>query len=275
MISEEAVQAANPLPTPPSQNPNSSSKLKLPTEVVELPSKGLLYPKDSPLASGKVEMKYMTAREEDILTNSNYIKTGIVLDKLLESLIISDIKYDSILVADKDALLVAARILGYGKDYSFQFRNPETSALETISVDLTTLKEKALDETALVEKGKNEFKYVLPHSGTELLVRLLTVKDDRDIDRELAGLKKIAPNTSYDLTTRLKHIIIAVNGERGTATIRDFVDNHLLSRDSRALRKYLTEIAPGIELKFDYTSDTYTEEGIDIPLNVNFFWPEL
>ena len=256
-------------------NKETATKLNIPTETVELPSKGLLYPKDNPLSSGKIEMKYMTAKEEDILTNANYIKNGIVLDKLLQSLIVSDINYDDILIADKDALLIAARILGYGKDYTFQFRNPSTEQAETVNVDLTTLKEKALEEKYIIEKGRNEFKYTLPTTGTELIIKLLTIKDEREIEREVAGLKKISPNVTYDLTTRLKYTILAVNGDRTVATIRDFVDNHLLSKDSRALRKYLVDVAPGIELKFDYTSETYTEEGIDIPLGINFFWPEL
>ena len=96
------------------------AELKLPTEKVSLPSKGLLYPKDSPLASGEVEMKYMTAKEEDILTNANYIRQGIVIDKLLQSLIVTKFDYNDLLVGDKNAILVAARILGYGKDYTFE-----------------------------------------------------------------------------------------------------------------------------------------------------------
>ena len=87
------------------------SKFKFPTEVVELPSKGLIYPKDNPLSSGKIEMKYMTAREEDILTNQNYIQKGIVLDKLLESLIVSKVNYKDIIIGDKNALLIASRVL--------------------------------------------------------------------------------------------------------------------------------------------------------------------
>lgn len=256
-------------------NKETATKLGLPTETVDLPSKGVLYSKESPLSSGKVEMKYMTAKEEDILTNANYIKQGIVLDKLLQSLIVSDIKFDDLLIADKDALLIAARILGYGKDYSFQYNNPTTNQPETVTVDLTQLKEKSIDESKLIEKGRNEFLYTLPTTGTQLTVKLLTVKDERDIDREISGLKKVSPNSSFDLTTRLKHVIVAVNGDKTPATIRDFVDNHFIAKDSRALRKFLTEVAPGVELKFDYISETYTEEGIDIPMNINFFWPEL
>ena len=256
-------------------NKETATKLNIPTETVELPSKGVLYPKDSPLSSGKVEMKYMTAREEDILTNANFLKQGIVLDKLLQSLIVSDIKYDDVLVADKDALLIAARILGYGKDYTFQMKNPESGEYESVTVDLTTLKEKALNEEALVEKGKNEFKFKTPSTGDELTVRLLTVKDEKEIEREINGLKKVSAALSYDLSTRLKYIITSVNGDKSIATIRNYVDNHLLARDSRALRKYIVDIAPGVELKFDFVTDTYTEEGVDLPLNVNFFWPEL
>jgi hypothetical protein len=98
----------------------TENKFKFPTEVVELPSKGLIYPKDNPLSSGKVEMKYMTAKEEDILTNQNYIQKGIVLDKLIESLIVSKINYNDIITGDKNALLIASRVLGYGKDYTFR-----------------------------------------------------------------------------------------------------------------------------------------------------------
>ena len=103
----------------------SENKLNIPTEIVELPSQGLIYPESSPLSSGKIEMKYMTAREEDILTNQNYIQKGTVLDELVKSLIVSNINYDDLCVGDKNAVLVAARILGYGKDYSFSWGGEE------------------------------------------------------------------------------------------------------------------------------------------------------
>ena len=117
------------------------AEFKFPTEEVELPSKGLLYPKDSPLSSGKVEIKYMTAKEEDILTNQNYIQKGIVIDKLIESLVVTKVNFNDILIGDKDALLIASRILGYGKDYTF------TYAGETINVDLTKIKNTAKEIT--------------------------------------------------------------------------------------------------------------------------------
>ena len=96
-------------------------KPKFPTEMVELPSKGWLYPEENPLSSGKVEIKYMTAKEEDILSNQNYISQGTVIDKLLQSLIVTKINYSDLLIGDKNAILVAARILGYGQDYEFNY----------------------------------------------------------------------------------------------------------------------------------------------------------
>ena len=133
------------------------NKFKFPTEIVELPSKGLLYPEGHPLASGKVEMKYMTAREEDILTNQNYIKQGIVIDKLLQSMLITKFDYSDLLIGDKDAIMLAARILGYGKDYSFSYYPEYSDNEEIITVDLTLLNEKLIDEKSLAEKVKMNF----------------------------------------------------------------------------------------------------------------------
>ena len=109
------------------------SEFKLPTEIVELPSKGLIYPESNPLSSGKIEMKYMTAKEEDILSNQSYIEKGVVIDKLLQSLIVSDINYNDLIIGDKNAIMVAARVLGYGKNYSFSYDG------EKVDVDLTLL----------------------------------------------------------------------------------------------------------------------------------------
>ena len=139
-------------------------KFKFPTEHVELPSKGLLYPEGHPLSSGVVEMKYMTAKEEDILTNLNYVKQGIVIDKLLQSLIVTEFDYSDLLIGDKNAIMVAARVLGYGKDYPFTYEGEE------IVVDLSELNPTTLDENS-VTKGVNEFDYELPFSKIKLLIR--------------------------------------------------------------------------------------------------------
>jgi len=249
----------------------TKSKFKFPTEIVELPSKGLIYPKDNPLSSGKVEMKYMTAKEEDILTNQNYITKGTVLDKLLESLLVSKINYNDLITGDKNALLVAARVLGYGKDYSFRAFNPNSNQAEDFTVDLTTLKDKNLNPKDLKEEGVNEFEFNLPNSKTVITFKLLTHGDEKSIDRELEGLKKIKKDVLPEATTRLKYMITSVDNDREKKTIREFVDNYLLAKDARALREEIRRISPDVELKYYEDGD---EEGIRIPVDLTFFWPD-
>lgn len=236
---------------------------KFPTEIVELPSKGLLYAEDSPLRSGTIEMKYMTAKEEDILTNQNYIQKGTVIDKLLQSLIVDkNIKYNELLVGDKNALLVAARILGYGKDYEFTYLG------EKVNVDLSAVQNKPLDESK-IKDGKNEFEFVTPATGDTLTFKLLTHGDELSVQREIDGLKKINKESSAELSTRLKYMILAVNGD--DKAVRPYVDNQFLARDSREFRKYVNEIQPDVDLKF-YPDGA--EEGVDIPIGITFLWPD-
>jgi len=244
------------------------TEFKLPTEIVELPSKGLLYPEGSPLAEGKIEMKYMTAKEEDILTNQNYIRQGIVIDKLLKSLIVSKINFDDLLIGDKDAIIIASRILGYGKDYNF------TISGEDIDVDLTTLKEKFLDESLVLSPRTNEFEFILPHSENKLTFKLLTQKDDGLIDKEIEGYKKLDKLSSRDLTTRMKYMILSVNGDTSKSTISSFVDNAFLAKDAKAFREYYNKINPGINTTIQYEFIEGMTEDLEIPINANFFWPE-
>tara|TARA_R110000822_G_scaffold13134_1_gene46967 strand:+ start:266 stop:1018 length:753 start_codon:yes stop_codon:yes gene_type:complete len=246
----------------------SELKLDFPTETVELPSKGLVYPKDNPLSSGKVEMKYMTAKEEDILTNQNYIKDGTVLDKLLKALIVSNVNYDDLIVGDKNAVMIAARILGYGADYTFKYENEETT------VDLSELQSTYLDESKLLEEGVNRFEFTLPHSEVLITFKLLDNKDEKAIKSEIKGLKKINKQSNPELSTRLKHIILSVNGDDDKKVIREFVDKYMLARDSRAFRGYIKGFQPDIDLKFDLAGSDGIERETSLPMTVSFFWPD-
>jgi hypothetical protein len=248
------------------------AELKIPTETVTLPSKGLLYPETSPLAKGELEMKYMTAKEEDILTNSNYLKNGTVIDKLLQALIVTPIDYNELLIGDKNAVLIAARVLGYGKDYSFKYTNPNGQEAEA-TVDLSKLEDKVVDES-LFKRGSNEFQFTLPHSGNLITFKLLTHGDEQKIEAEIKGLKKINPNTTTDITTRLKHMITSVEGKRDQKDIREFVDTYLLAKDAKALRDHYNKVSPDINMIFKPEDENYTGEGINIPISLNFFWPD-
>ena len=242
-------------------------KHQFPAEEVTLPSKGLLYSEGSSLKNGIIEMKYMTAKEEDILTNQNLIANGTVIDKLLQSLIISDINYNELLTGDKNALLIAARVLGYGADYTFTYRGEE------ISIDLSKIEDKVLDESLVID-GKNEFKFTLPVSKKEITFKLLTHGDETAIERELKGLRKINKNASNELSTRLKHIILSIDGDYESKTIRNFVDTEFLAKDARELRNYIKEIHPSVDLSYDYEDARGNITKIDIPVGVNFFWPD-
>ena len=246
-----------------------AEEYKFPTEMEELRSKGLIYPKDNPLSSGKVEMKYMTAKEEDILTNQNYIKDGSVLDRLLKALIVSKkVNYDDLIVGDKNAIMIAARILGYGSDYTFLYENEE------ITVDLQDLNTVEINEDKLVEKHVNKFEYTLPHSETLIQFKLLSTKDDKAVKAEVKGLQKLDKKASPEMSTRLKHMILAVNGNTDKSEIRKFVDTYMLARDSRAFREYIKAFQPDIDLKFNYESSGGIEREVSLPMTVNFFWPD-
>ena len=242
------------------------SKFKFPTEIIELPSKGLVYPEDNALSRGKIEMKYMTAKEEDILSNQSYIQKGVVLDKLLQSLIVSKINYQDLIVGDKNAIMIAARVLGYGKDYEFEYKG------EKVTVDLSLLDNKPFDEVS-ISQGQNEFNFTLPSSGTLITYKLLTHKDEMAIEAELRGLKKLNKNSSPEVSTRLKHMILSVNGDSDRKSIREFVDTYFLAQDARSFRKYVADKQPDVNLtaQVDLMSGV---EDIEIPITVNFFWPD-
>ena len=254
----------------------NTKKSNFPTEIVPLPSKGLLYPEGHPLSEGTIEMKYMTAREEDILTSQNLIKQGVVLDKLFESLIVTPVNYNDIYSGDKNAIMIAARILGYGKDYVVDVDDPSSPGTkQKVTIDLTQIEHKEVDYS-LFENRQNEFEFTLPQSKRVITFRLTTHGIEKQLETEVKSLVKQTNKTGVDktLTTRLKHMILTVDGEGGRANINNFVDNELFALDSRALRQYIKEISPDIDMTFTFISDT-TGEALElaIPMDVSFFWP--
>jgi len=253
-------------------------KSNFPTEVVPLPSRGLLYPEGHPLADGFIEMKYMTAREEDILTSQNLIKQGVVLDKLFESLIVTPVNYDDIYSGDKNAIMVAARLLGYGNDYTVEIEDPFSPGnKQKVTIDLSQIEHKEVDYS-LFEKRKNEFDFELPNSKRKVTFKLMSHGMETQIQHELKSMNKKLIKTGVDkeLTTRLKHIITSIDGEYGRAVVNAFVDNEFFAADSRALRTYIKQISPDLDMTFTFISeDTGDVKEMDIPMDVSFFWPNV
>ncbi len=244
-------------------------EFKYPTEMVDLPSEGKLYPKESPLSEGKVEIKYMTAKEEDILTSQNLIKKGLVVDKLLDSLIVSKgVSCNDLLIGDKNAVMIAARILAYGGEYNVEIQHPETGEKIPHSFDLTECQFKPIAED--VDYSNNEFELELPVTKTKITYKLLTGKDELAISNELKSLKKIGQQA--EVTTRLKHLITSVNGNTEKGIIAGFVQN-MLSKESLILREEINRINPDIDLKQEVDIEGETVS-LDIPMTVEFFWPK-
>jgi hypothetical protein len=248
--------------------------MNVPTQPLDLPSKGLLYPESSPLSSGQVELYLPTAMHEDILTNRNFIQQGVVIDKFLQAIIASKIDYNDLLIGDKNAIMIGARILAYGSNYQFRYTPAGSSVAEDVTVDLSKLKEKEIDWPS-IKKGINEFNYQLPMSGKLITYKISTHKDETAIDAEIRGLQKINKNLSSDVTVRLSHSIVAVDGDRDKKVIRDFVKTMPI-RDSQSLRKNIADNTPDIVMKFDFTTSSgEVVEGLSLPMTVDFFWPEL
>jgi len=247
-----------------------------PTEIISLPSQGKVYAAENPLSSGKIEMKYMTAREEDILTSQNLIKQGIVLDRLMQSLIVSQIKFDDLIIGDKNAVMIAARILGYGKDYDVDVKCPKCNEKNHIHIDLTQLPEENIPE-GIEMSAPGIFKFTLPQSKRNVQFRLLTTGDDKRISRELELRKKTDKSgIDRELTTRLKAAIVTVDDVADRKHVENFVDNELFALDSRSLRTCIRAVSPDIkfEVPFQCTSCSHEEEALAFNIDTNFFWPK-
>ena len=246
------------------------SEHKFPTEVIDLPSQGKVYPKDSPLAEGKIELKYMTTREEDILMSQNLIKKGVVIDKLLDSLIVTKgVKQTDLLLGDKNAVLVAARILAYGPEYTTEILNPndnDEKIKHTFDLSQCPFKELPKD----IDYTNNSFEFQTPIGKKKIKFKLLTSADEGLIEKDLKQSKKFGYNT--EITTRLRYMIKEIDGESKPEVLNESVQN-LLARDSIALRNYIKQITPDIVLDMEVEIGGEAVD-VNIPLTAEFFWPQ-
>ena len=248
------------------------SNYDFPTEVISLPSQGKCYSEENPLSSGQIEIKYMTAKEEEILASQNLIRKGVVLDKLFESIIVDkNINVDDILIGDKNAIMLATRILGYGSQYKIQIEG-ELGDKNEISVDLGKVQTKEIDFDKLNRENRYTF---TTKSGTVLEYKLLSHGDEKKIDADVKALERLTKGgTSSELTTRYRFMITSVDGATDTKSITDFINNRFLTIDTRAFREEVRKIQPDIKMEFDYEDPQTGEMEVrSIPMGVGFFWP--
>jgi hypothetical protein len=241
-----------------------------PTETIDLPSKGVFYPENSPLRSGIIDLYLMTAKHEDILTSPNLIQKGLVLDKLIDALIATKgVKASDLLLGDLNAVMVAARILGYGKDYEVNLSCPSCGQDVDQMVNLTELQMENEPEQGKIP----QFKIVLPVSKKEVTLKLLTRGDELRIEKEVKSLKKINGDVDSETTTRLKSIIAAVDGDTTPSAIWQFVDS-MLVRDARYLREQYRQLVPDVNFNIIVDCACGANQTARLPIGADFFWPD-
>ena len=251
----------------------------LPTEFVELPSKGKFYPPGHPLHNqATVEIKYMTAKEEDILTDRALLKKGIAIDRVLENLIVNKaIKLDDLLVGDKNAILVKARTTGYGSSYDTRVICPNCLTPCEHSFDLEELGhidfEQSLEDDEVELTESNTFRVTLPMSKVTIECRMLTGGDESSIAKK--ALRNDRKNeASTTLTTQLGMLIVSINDNTDKFTKAKFIAA-MPARDSRYLRGILEKVTPNIDMTQDFECEHCGEQAVlEVPLNTDFFWPK-
>ena len=249
--------------------------LDIPTELVPLPSNGLVYPTDSPLHNKEaLEIRPMTAREEDILTSRALIKKGTVITELIRSCLIDkSIDPNKMISGDRNAIMTSLRITGYGSDYSAEVACPACSEISKQTFDLTQLPISRL-ETQPLDVGTNAFEFMLPRTEKKIRFKFLDGNDEKDISKYTERSKKSGMKSSQLITLRYRYQILAVNDITDKSKIQFFIKN-MPASDSRALRGYIDKIEPGIEMKSWMDCNMCGEQSeVRMPLGASFFWPD-
>ena len=249
-----------------------------PTDFVELPSKGLFYPEGHPLHNKEViEIKFMTAKEEDILTSETLLRKGLAIERFLESVILDkSIRPDELLTGDRNAILIAARISGYGAAYDTKMQCPSCDARNEISFDISKAEILHPDPQGLESISKNEkgnYIIKLPVSQFDFECKLLTGKDENYLI-ELARNKKKNRLDDTSVTDQFKMIAVSVGGVTDKKQIDRFIDV-MPAADARSLRTAYAACTPNIKIKdeFSCTSCGHTQE-LEVPFGADFFWPD-
>jgi hypothetical protein len=279
-MSEERIQLGQPpAPTSPTDPRPGESGYVPPVDSVPLPSKGKIYPVESPLfQADTVDIRSMTARDEDILSSKALLRSGRALGSLMQACVLNkSIDVDQMIAGDRNALLVAIRITGYGKEYpvEVQCQNEECGEKFKHTFDLTKLEIKPLGEEP-VSPGKNEFSFELPVSKKRCIFKLLTGADERDMTVMQERMKKALGPAAADnsVTTRLFFQVLKIGEEGDRKKLQRIVET-LPARDSMKLRRHIDEIAPGVKMSQEVTCPHCSEaEEVPVPFGTEFFWPQ-
>lgn len=248
---------------------------EVPVESVPLPSRGLIYNPDTILYNTEtINIKAMTAREEDILSSQAYMKEGVVIEKLIESCVMDkSIDVDDLIAGDKNALMVAIRITGYGSDYNVEHRCRNCETFNKVNIDLSSLPIRRIKHEPL-ETGKNLFAFTLPVTKKVIQYKIPTGRDEKEQQQKEKRYKQLGIiKTNSSVTDFLEKIIVSVDGVTDRNKITHFI-NSMPALDSRKLRLHASENEPGIDMSWKYEcSSCQYENDINVPVTTEFFWP--
>jgi hypothetical protein len=248
---------------------------EIPVETVPLPSRGIAYPEGHPLyGATTVDIKAMTAREEDILTSKAFIKKGTVISQLLRSCLIDKtINPDTLLSGDRNAIMVAIRITGYGAEYTCEADCPSCGTKDKYDFNLAELPISPLS-TEPVALGQNRFEFKLPMTGKNIQFRYLTGKDEQEMMIAADRRKKGGLQGDNLVTNRLQYSLVSVDGKDERSAINHFI-RHMPARDSLALRRHMEKNEPGVDMK-GWIDCPHCDESTEVsfPIGVTFFWPD-
>lgn len=249
----------------------------VPSEAITLPSEGKFYPPGHPLHQAQyIEIRPMTARDEDILTSRALFKSGKVIDSLLRSCILTPgIDASQMLAGDRNAAIIGIRVSGYGIDYSVKVECPSCNEKTDVDVNLGKLPLKGVpDSVQPIAPFTNEFAFALPVSGVTVTFKLPTGNDENELSQTIDRVRKMTGSENI-VTNRLLIQLLSVNGERDRNKIATFIRS-MPARDSRELRSYMDEIAPDVKFvqKFTCPVCSFETEEVDVPLSTDFFWPK-
>ena len=278
-LGARAPDESPPIPQTQQEAPSAASSVfsfAVPTEIVELPSGGKYYPEDHPLRNvGTIEIKHMTAKEEDILTSRSLLKKGLAIDRLLQSILVtSGVNPDDLLIGDKNAILIATRVVGYGAAYETNIMCPACTTTSKNSFDLNKLEVLDVDlEKEGVKKKGNNFLITLPKTKVEVEVRLLYGRDEKFL-AEAMNMKRKNNLPDSNLTDQIRMFTVSVNGHTDRQSITNFINN-VPASDSRHLRTTYNSIVPNIDMTQNFICSACDyDAAMEVPLSADFFWPK-
>ena len=270
--------ASGPSPSQMIQNENPGFSFVVPTEFVELPTGGRYYPENHPLHNQEsIEIKQMTAKEEDMLTSQTLLRKGVALERVLSSLIMDkSINTDTLFVADKNAIIIATRISGYGNEYLTNVNCPQCTVAQKYSFDLNSVKVyngEDRDELGVTDNDNGTFSVILPKTEVNVTFRLLTGHDEKLL---VSGMEKDKKSKTHErnVTRQIAYMVLAVNGDSSPQSIQYFVEN-IPAIDARHLRTAYKAASPNIDLTQTFVcSECDHEQDMEVPLSADFFWPD-